>query len=223
MRDRIYYKLPDGSIYSVSQRVIDSGIPPLEGAVDLPEDEKEAFIIRVQRDQELASRLSSEEHARGLKFLQPDSVRVHEKTVEILNSNISDEEKQELIKDIDGSIPQDEKEAYAQLLVDKKFPALDIKNITGIDVPDPEPEYAYDVSEPEPEVLSPIQQRRLARLQKREELRVAQIEKDHSYFFETLPEEEVPYYENLLNQGLTPAQLYNIKVAKDAKKIGGEV
>lgn len=140
MRDRIYYKMPDGSIYSVSQRVIDNGVPPLEGAVDLPEDEKEAFILQVQKDQELASRLSPEEYERGLKFLQPDSVRVHEKTIEIINSDLTDEQKQNLIQEIDGSIPDEEKTAYTQILVDKQFPASVIKNITGLVVPDPEKE-----------------------------------------------------------------------------------
>src|SRR5258705_11799126 len=140
MRDRTYYKMPDGSIYSVSQRVIENGVLPIEGAVELPEDEREAFILRVQKDQELASRLTSEEYARGLKFLQPDSVRVYEKSVEILNSDLADEQKQALLKDIDGSIPEEEKIAYTQVLVDKLFPASVIKNITGLDVPDPEKE-----------------------------------------------------------------------------------
>jgi hypothetical protein len=115
MRDRIYYKMPDGSIYSVSQRVVDNGIPPLEGAVDLPEDEKEAFILQVQKDQELASRLTAEEYANGVKFLEPDSVRVHAKSVEIINSDLTDEQKQEAIKAIDGSIPEEEKLAYTQI------------------------------------------------------------------------------------------------------------
>lgn len=42
-------------------------------------------------------------------------------------------------------------------------------------------------------------------------------------FFETLPEEEVSYYEGLSNQGLSPAQLYQIKAAKDSKTIGRKV
>lgn len=61
-----------------------------------------------------------------------------------------------------------------------------------------------------------------------EELKLKQTvlsptEQKKQAFFETLPEEEVSYYEGLSNQGLSTAQLYKIKVAKDSKTIGRKV
>lgn len=65
--------------------------------------------------------------------------------------------------------------------------------------------------------------RREDRVSRRSERKAAQIAEEHLDFFDNLPEEEISYYENLLNQGLSLTQLFNIKTAKDAKNNRKEV
>lgn len=227
MRDRTYYKMPDGSIYSVSPRIVALGIAPLEGAVELDEEEKDQFIIRVQTQNELVSRLTADEYQATIKVAFPEIAFQKEK-IAIINSNLSEEEKTHRIKKLKPT--KKDKEKVADILQKKFFPSDVILNITGIDLPSLEPERDSILSETiiqsesEPEKLSPIQQRREARFRRRQEAKEAKIreEEEKNKVFDDLSDDELLMVQALQDQGLNHDQIRNILIAKQNKKLGRE-
>lgn len=220
MEDRTFYKMPDGTTYSVSPRIINLGIPPLEGAIELTEDEKRAVIKDIQFKNELSSRLTAEESSLVLKSAFPERFFQNEIVQITKDKDLTGEEKEEKVRSLRAT--DEEKTLLAGILQAKAFPSAIVKRVTGIDVPEPEITAQEPEPIPEPELIPPVIQRRIARQQRRLERQIAVLESEHNNFFESLSDEEIPYYENLLNQGLSPAQLFNIKQAKDAKNIGRE-
>lgn len=126
MRDRTYYKNSLGEIYSVSPRIIESGVSPLEGFTKMSEEERTVYLNG------LLSRNSppvEEEPVDNLTPIQKRRLARAQKKLDKLEAEYQVKLKEEEEKNRIFDSLSDEQLSLVEVLEDQGLSTVQIRNI----------------------------------------------------------------------------------------------
>lgn len=123
MRDRTYYKNTLGEIYSVSPRIIESGIPPLNGFTKMNEEEKAIYL-----NKRLPS-LSQEEPIDDLTPIQKRSLARAQKRLDKIEAEYQSKLREEEEKNKIFDTLTDEQLSLVEVLEDQGLSTKQIRDI----------------------------------------------------------------------------------------------